>query len=237
MPAHPPFDLFGGRRDLIRAAASSLMLGWPAASALPQAFGDGLKPGGVSLSGRAKACIVLFMWGGPAQQDTWDMKPGAPAEFRGEFQPISTTVPGLQICEHLPLLAARAERLCVIRSMTHDDVNHTTAPHWLLTGRKSPGDTGLPLDRDWPSIGAVLSQRGYGSGPLPSFVSMMPVVPNGAPRFVEQTHGEGAGWLGPVHNPLRIDEDASLPGYRVGEFALTTTAAGQPQQDCTATFG
>jgi hypothetical protein len=231
MPAHPPFDLFGGRRDLIRAAASSLMLGWPAASALPQAFGDGLKPGGVSLSGRAKACIVLFMWGGPAQQDTWDMKPGAPAEFRGEFQPISTTVPGLQICEHLPLLAARAERLCVIRSMTHDDVNHTTAPHWLLTGRKSPGDTGLPLDRDWPSIGAVLSQRGYGSGPLPSFVSMMPVVPNGAPRFVEQTHGQGAGWLGPVHNPLRIDEDASLPGYRVGEFALQSdVSAARLQQ-------
>jgi hypothetical protein len=231
MPAHPPFDLFGGRRDLIRAAASSLMLGWPAASALPQAFGDGLKPGGVSLSGRAKACIVLFMWGGPAQQDTWDMKPGAPAEFRGEFQPISTTVPGLQICEHLPLLAARAERLWVIRSMTHDDVNHTTAPHWLLTGRKSPGDTGLPLDRDWPSIGAVLSQRGYGSGPLPSFVSMMPVVPNGAPRFVEQTHGQGAGWLGPVHNPLRIDEDASLPGYRVGEFALQSdVSAARLQQ-------
>ncbi|MFO0135887.1 MAG: DUF1501 domain-containing protein [Planctomyces sp.] len=225
MPAHKTPSVFRGRRDLAGAAAGSLMLGWPAAGPLPAVFGDGLKgltagPAAGKGSGRAKACIVLFMWGGPAQQDTWDMKPGAPLEFRGQFQPISTTVPGLQICEHLPKLAARAEQLCVIRSMTHDDVNHTTAPHWLLTGRKSPGDTGLPLDRDWPSIGSVLSQRGYGSGPLPPFVSMMPVVPNGAPRFVEQSHGQGAGWLGPVYNPLRIDADASLPDYKVGEFAL-----------------
>lgn len=206
-----------GRRDLLSAAAGTLLAGWPLATAR--------SAGRVSSAaafprGRAKACIVLFMWGGPAQQDTWDMKPEAPIEFRGQFRPISTTVPGLQICEHLPRLAARADDLCVIRSMTHDDVNHTTAPHWLLTGRRSPGTTAMPLDRDWPSFGAVLSQRGLGRGPLPPFVSMMPVVPNGAPRFVEETHGQGAGWLGPVFNPLRIDADASLPDYQVGEFAL-----------------
>ncbi len=220
MPVSPFTSLFQGRRTLAQAAASSLLLGWPSSGPLPQVFGDGLKRSGTTSQGPAKACIVLFMWGGPAQQDTWDMKPAAPLEFRGQFQPISTAVPGLQICEHLPQLAARAEQLCVIRSMTHDDVNHTTAPHWLLTGRKSPGETSLPLDRDWPSIGAVLSQRGFGTGPLPPFVSMMPVVPNGAPRFVEQSHGQGGGWLGPVYNPLRIDEDASLPGYRVGQFSL-----------------
>ena len=78
---------------------------------------------------RAKACIFLFMWGGPAHQDTWDMKPTAPVEYRGEFQPIDTKVPGLQICEHLPMLAQRADRLAVIRSMTHDDVDHTSATH------------------------------------------------------------------------------------------------------------
>ncbi len=194
------------RRDLIRAAAGSVALGWPGLTA-PSAR--------AATGGRAKAVIVLFMWGGPAQQDTWDMKPGAPAEFRGQFQPISTAVPGVQICEHLPLLAERADKLCLIRSMTHDDVNHTTAPHWLLSGRKSAG---TPLAEDWPAFGAVLSKRGYGRGPLPPFVSMMPVVPNGAPRFVEETHGQGAGWLGAVHNPLRIDSDASLPTYHVGDF-------------------
>ena len=166
---------------------------------------------------RAKACILLFMWGGPAHQDTWDPKPDAPAEYRGEFRPIATTVPGLRICEHLPRLAQRAHQLALIRSMTHTNVDHTSAPHLLLTGKAPlPG----PLADDWPSFGSMLAKLGRGRGPLPPFVSMMPVVPDGAPRFVEQTHGQGAGWLGPVYNPLRIDADASLPDYRVGDFAL-----------------
>lgn len=157
------------------------------------------------------------MWGGPAQQDTWDMKPDAPVEYRGEFQPIATTVSGLQICEHLPRLARRAHKLALIRSMTHHNVDHTAAPHLLLTGKPpQPG----PLGEDWPSFGSILAKMGRGRGLLPPFVSMMPVVPNGAPRFVEQTHGQGAGWLGPVYNPMRLDADASLPDYRVGDFAL-----------------
>src|SRR5881398_740447 len=81
---------------------------------------------------RAKACILLFMWGGPAQQDTWDMKPGAPDVYRGQFRPIATSVPGLQVCEHLPRLAQRAHQLALIRSMTHDNVDHTRATHFLL---------------------------------------------------------------------------------------------------------
>jgi hypothetical protein len=159
------------------------------------------------------------MWGGPAQQDTWDPKPGAPAEYRGEFKPIATSVPGLQVCEHLPQLAKRAGKLAVIRSMTHPDVNHTTATHYQLTGRGVPRQ-GSPLAEDWPSFGAVLARLGRGKGPLPPFVSMMPKVPNGAPRFVEESHGQGGGWLGPLYNPMRIDADASKPDYRVGDLAL-----------------
>jgi hypothetical protein len=138
-------------------------------------------------------------------------------EYRGQFRPIATTVPGVNICEHLPRLAQRAHKLALIRSMTHNNVDHLTAPHMLLTGRPAPQGA---LADDFPSIGAILAQLGRGSGPLPPFVSMMPVVPNGAPRFVEQTHGQGAGWLGPLYQPLRIDADGSLPGYRVGDFAL-----------------
>jgi len=168
---------------------------------------------------RAKSVIFLFMWGGPAHQDTWDLKPDAPSEYRGDFRQISTTIPGLQICEHLPRLAQRTDKLAIIRSMTHGDVDHTTATHFPLTGRGIPR-RGAALAEDWPSIGAVLSRLGRGRGPLPPFVSMMPVVPNGAPRFVEQSHGQGAGWLGPTLDPMRIDEDASLPTYKVGDFAL-----------------
>ena len=168
---------------------------------------------------RAKACIFLFMWGGPAHQDTWDMKPNAPSEYRGDFRPIQTNVTDLQICEHLPLLAQRADKLAVIRSMTHDDVDHTSATHYPLTGRATPRRGGA-LSEDWPGIGSVISRLGMGTGPLPPFVSMMPVVPNGAPRFVESSHGQGAGWLGPTFDPMRIDGDGSQPDYKVGDFDL-----------------
>jgi uncharacterized protein (DUF1501 family) len=201
------------RREFLRAGALSLFgLG------LPGLLGaaDGIRPR------RAKACIVLFMWGGPAQQDTWDPKPDAPEQYRGEFKPIRTAVPGLHVCEHLPELAKRADRLCLIRSMTHPDVNHLTATHLtathhLLTGRPAPAG---PLSEDWPNYGAVLAKLGRGTGPLPPYVSMMPEVPDGAPRFVEQSHGQGAGVLGPEYDPLRIDADGSSREYKVGEVAL-----------------
>lgn len=200
------FDPTIRRRELLRAGALSLFgLGLPSLLASPARR-------------RPRSCIVLFMWGGPAQQDTWDLKPDAPDVFRGEFKPIATSVPGLQISEHLPMLAKRAHELCLIRSMTHNDVNHTTATHHLLTGKPAPPG---PLADDWPNYGAILSKLGRGKGPLPPYVSMMPVVPDGAPRFVESSHGQGAGWLGPLHNPMRIDADASKPDYRVGEFALS----------------
>src|SRR5205085_12584347 len=74
--------------------------------------------------GKAKSCILIFMWGGPSQLDTWDPKPDAPAEIRGEFKPISTNIPGIQISEHFPLLAQQADKYSIIRSLTHDDPAH-----------------------------------------------------------------------------------------------------------------
>src|SRR5436189_2651371 len=121
------------RRDLMRLGGLSLLglslpdliRGRVAAAAQPRRDGS---------FGRAKSCILLFMWGGPAHQDTWDLKPDAPAEYRGEFRPIATNVPGIRICEHFPLLARRADKLCLVRSMTHGNADHTTATHFLLTG-------------------------------------------------------------------------------------------------------
>ncbi len=207
----PFFNPAVPRREFLRAGALSL-------------FGLGLPPvlAAAAPKKKAKACIVLFMWGGPAQQDTWDMKPDAPAEYRGQFKPIPTAVPGTQICEHLPQLARRTDQLCLIRSMTHADVNHLTATHHLLTGRPAPAG---PRADDWPNYGAVLAKLGRGRGPLPPYVSMMPVVPDGAPRFVEESHGQGAGWLGPLYEPMRIDADASKPDYKVGELALRGDAS------------
>lgn len=203
-----------GRREFLRAGALSLFgLSLPnllQAQQLAQPIRK--KP--------AKACILLFMWGGPAQQDTWDPKPEAPVEYRGEFKPIRTNVPGISICEHLPLLAQRMDKLAVIRSMTHGDVNHTTATHELLTGRPM-AKLSQTIHEDWPHIGAVLAKLGRGTAPLPPFVSMMPrVEKDGAPRFVEESHGQGAGWLGPHYQPMRIDADASAANYKVANFSL-----------------
>ncbi len=168
--------------------------------------------------GRAKACILLFMWGGPAHQDTWDLKPEAPAEVRGEFKPISTKTPGIFIGEHFPLLSERTKDLAIVRSMTHGDVNHTTSTHYLLTGQPPP--PGGDLRGDWPHIGAVLAKLGAGKPPLPPFVSMRPKLENTVPRFVEESHGQFAGWLGQQFDPLTIDANPALADYRVGDFVL-----------------
>jgi hypothetical protein len=202
-----------GRREFLRAGSLSLF-----GLALPELL-RAKAPSAQVPRRRAKACILLFMWGGPAHQDTWDMKPEAPAEYRGDFKSIATNVPGLRVCEYLPRLARHADKLAIIRSMTHGDVDHLTATHPLLTGHPLPRP-GAARGEDWPSYGAVLARLGRGRGPLPPFVSMMPKVPNGAPRFVEESHGQGAGWLGPVFEPMRIDADASKPGYKVGDFDL-----------------
>jgi Protein of unknown function (DUF1501) len=202
-----------GRRELLRIGSLGLLgLGLPellrARAATP-----------AKRTGKARACILLFMWGGPAQQDTWDPKPDAPAEYRGEFQTIATRTPGLRVCEHLPQLARKTNKLALLRAMTHPDVDHTTATHYLLTGRGVPR-RGAQRSEDWPTYGSVLGWLGRGRGPLPPFVSMMPIVPNGAPRFVEESHGQDAGWLGPMHHPMRINADASKPDYQVADFSL-----------------
>jgi hypothetical protein len=203
-----------GRREFLRAGAVPLVgLG------LPQLVHARAAAQAAAVKAKAKACILLFMWGGPAHQDTWDLKPDALAEYRGEFKPIKTNVPGIHICEHLPLLAQRADKLALIRSMSHNDVDHTTATHLPLTGREIPMRGG-PRTDDWPNYGAVLARLGRGKGPLPPYVSMMPVVPNGAPRFVEESHGQDAGWLGSVYGPMRIDADASKSDYRPNDFSL-----------------
>ncbi len=204
------------RRWLQQAGLGLFGLSWPQWLASQQAHGAAGSDGPPQF-GRAKRCLLLFMWGGPAHQDTWDLKPHAPREIRGEFQPIDTVVPGIQIGEHFPLLAQQTDRLAIIRSMTHDNVDHTPSTHYLLTGQPPP--QGGDLSKDWPGFGAVLSQQGYGQRPLPPFVSMRPIVPGDVPRFVEQSHGQFAGWLGPQHGPLVIDADPNAPGYRVGDFA------------------
>ncbi|MGL4465064.1 MAG: DUF1501 domain-containing protein [Planctomycetia bacterium] len=210
-----------GRREALRVGGLGLLgttlphlLEGRAASAEVDAPGAGM-----ASFGRAKRVIFLYMWGGPAQQDTFDPKPDAPVEYRGEFKPIATSVPGLSFCEHLPHLAARAHQFALIRSVTHSDVNHTTASHDMLCGQ--PFRTGSTHRDTHPNVATVLAHLGrHGRGVLPPAVNFMPVGSGDAPRFVEETMGQGAGWLGPVYDPMRIDEDPATAEVKFGGFRL-----------------
>jgi hypothetical protein len=208
------------RRQAIAAGSLSLF-----GLTLPQLLSEqsraaesAIAEAGQTSFGRAKACILLFMWGGPAHQDTWDLKPEAPPEVRGEFKPIATNVPGIQICEHFPQLATRCDQLAIVRSMTHNNADHTPSTHFLLTGQPPP--PGGAVRAQWPSLGSVLAKLGRGAGPLPPYISFRPRLENDVPRFVEESQGQFGGWLGPMHDPLIIDHDPSRADYRVADLAL-----------------
>jgi hypothetical protein len=167
---------------------------------------------GVAGEGKAKALILLYMTGGPAQQETFDPKPDAPTGTRGEFKPTATSVPGIQICEHLPLLAKQAHRYAIIRSTWHGSDTHGVGVHYNLTGLKhAPRSRGEPqVDRrDPPCIGSVIRQlRGDRNG-LPAAVQL--------PRQVGDQNnaywgGQHAGFLGPKFDPLFLHDENWLPG-------------------------
>lgn len=207
------------RREFLRAGGLSLF-----GLSLPRLLeGRALSaPLAARSFGKAKAAILLFMWGGPAQQETWDLKPDAPEGVRGEFRPIATSVPGTTICEHFPRLAQQTKKLAILRSVHHRDVNHTTATHALLTGHPiAPGSEGRP-EVQFPHYGAVLAhlRRGGERTILPPLAQFRPTIPDGAPRFVESSAGQGGGWLGRALDPFTIDDDPSLPSYQVGAFRL-----------------
>ena len=145
-------------------------------------------------------CILLFLVGGPSQLDTWDLKPSAPDTVRGPFRPIATDVPGMQICEHFPIMARRARRFALVRSVHHEEAPVHESGHQLMqTGR-------LFRDgRTHPHYGAVLSQqRGPRVDGVPPFV-VLPVPIGNTGVSVE--HGQGAGALGPRHEPVVLHAD------------------------------
>lgn len=173
--------------------------------------------------GKAKRCILLFMWGGPSQLDTWDMKPDAPEEIRGDFKPIATSVPGTQISEHFPKLAGLAQHYSIIRSMTHDDVAHLSSAHHALTGIYAPkrfSDADPPSSADTPHIGSVLAKLDPSDRGVPSFV-MMPWIVSHPAAPGGKAPGQHGGWLGRAHDPFLVGDpnakDFQIPGCRLPE--------------------
>lgn len=151
------------RRDFLRFGITGVTA--PPIAALLQQSASALNTPNVRRGsfGRARSVIVMYCWGGMSHIDTFDMKPGAGREIRGEFDPVSTTVPGVQITEHLPMLAKQMHHLAVVRSVHHRSADHRKAAYWNLTGHAPTGEEGgvappvLPSRKDWPSIGAQVA--------------------------------------------------------------------------------
>ncbi len=178
--------------------------------------------------GRAKACIVLFLFGAPAHQDLWDLKPAAPAEVRGEFRPIQSTVPDLFVGEHLPELAQRAHRYALIRSVTHPDNTHTVAAHYMLSGVRHARPATNPRNSpdDFPCFGAVMnyvaSQPGRGMNASPAgrrAASLPAAISLNAPanQVSANNHifpGFFAGFLGTGYDPLFVSQHVNAPDFQ-----------------------
>jgi hypothetical protein len=147
------------------------------------------------------------------------LKPAAPEQTRGEFQPISTSLPGVQFCEHLPLLSQRAQRCTIIRSATHDGTNHGTSAYHMLTGHLhwSPGTLRHPTKNDMPNIGCNASRFLQHPNHLPSHVQLPAVINDGDNLPVP---GQWAGILGDRHDPFKVLGDLTQQDFQVPALAL-----------------
>ncbi len=174
--------------------------------------------GNNEIRSRAKSLIIVFCTGAISHHDTFDMKPDAPLEIRGEFNPIQTPIPGTVICEHLPKLASRAHKYALIRSLSHKDNNHLMSTHHVLTGHLQPGaffDKVASRD-DWPCYSAGCEYLRPRTDGIPSGVNL--------PTFLMSSPltwpGQHAGFLGPMYDPWQIVGDPSSAEFRVDALTL-----------------
>lgn len=199
------------RRTAIQAGAVGLLgLGMSHVQALrAQAAGE--------LASSEKSVIYIFLSGGLAQQDSFDLKPDAPDDMRGEFNPISTATPGLQICEHLPMLAKRSKLWSICRSLTHPSNEHSAGHHIMLTGRSEmpPGfNDSLPQKTDWPCIASIANVATASRNNLPAAAALPERLVHYSGRVIP---GQFAGMMGEQYDPWFV-EAASYHTTSYGAF-------------------
>jgi len=162
---------------------------------------------------RAKAVILYWMAGGPSHIDTYDMKPNAPSQVRGPFRPTATSVPGMQFCELMPRQARIADKIALVRSLTHSNFDHFDAAHWVQTGHHEPRVMGR--GQPFPSQGSVVSMvRGPNHPGMPAYVCI-PEAWGSARGFYQH-----ASFLGAAHNPLSSGGVAHSERYHINRPQL-----------------
>ncbi len=198
------------RRHLLQVGA----LGLAGLSAPAWLRGDGAAR---SPKARARSVIFLHQWGGPSHHDTFDMKPAAPAEVRGEYKPVASSVPGLRVCEHLPNCARVMDKVTLVRTLRHTMKNHNSAGYYSLTGYAPPTDDQRLRDsRDlFPAYGSVVDRLSPAKKGIPTFVAFPHVISDGS-----VTPGQHASFLGKSHDPLLITQDPNADDFRLPELSL-----------------
>ncbi len=157
---------------------------------------------------RAESCIILYCWGGMSHLETWDPKPNAPVEIRGEFSTIATATPGVALSEHMPLLSRHTEKLAIVRSIHHNDSAHGRGMYWNLTGHQPPRAGNIPpLREDWPTLAAMIAKLRAAPRGVPGSVRLpYPMVDNGTLQA-----GEYGGWLGAEYDPIVMRPQSGEP--------------------------
>jgi hypothetical protein len=211
-------DRHCNRRDLLKLGIGGVTAGLLGESLIRAVSADARCP-----ADNPRSVIYIFLSGGLSQLDSFDLKPDAPAEIRGEFRPVATRTPGVRVCEHLPLLAQRSDLWALVRSMSHPSNSHSHGHAMMLCGRTvlAPGfDANRPTPTDWPSIAAVAGQVTPRRGILPPAV----VLPE---RLIHRTGrvipGQFAGVMGPARDPWFVEASpfrASVYGA-YPEYAFT----------------
>src|SRR5205085_9152520 len=170
---------------------------------------------------KARACIVLFLMGGPTQHSTWDPKPDAPAEIRGEFKPIATATPGLMVSELMPLTARITDKVCVLRAMASNDNAHSSSGYYMMTGQPHQpmnfenANPGAP--NDYPNLGGVVRRLKQAHAGLPAAMTI--------PHRIFNTNGsvwpgQDAGFLGRNADPWLFTCQPAAPHFRIPELSL-----------------
>jgi hypothetical protein len=201
------------RRSFLKVGAAGVV-----GASLPFTTGQASEPG----SGKAKSVLIVLLSGGPSQLDMWDPKPDAPAEVRGEFSTIGTTIPGVAVCEHLPKLAQQTNRWSIVRSLSHGEHNHLLATHVALTGRPTPVPRGgSDLDRvesrnDFPNYAAALDYLRPRRDGIPTGVSLPNYLIEGPLTWP----GQHAGFMGPKHDPWQINGDPNDAAFKMDSLTL-----------------
>ena len=206
------------RREVLQVGYSGLLgVGLPTVLANRAVAAKSELTGGAAAR-KPKSIVIVFLTGAASHHDTFDMKPDAPAEIRGEFKTIATPVAGLHVCEHLPRLAQRANKYALIRSLSHGDNNHLMSTHYVLTGELQPGGffDKVASRTDFPSYSAACAYVRPRSDGIPTGVNLPTYLVEGPLTWP----GQHAGFLGAKYDPWQINGDPNSPDFRVNNLTL-----------------